>query len=92
MEVFVEDNAYNSKFPKTSAIKRRYKETEGGLDSMCEIMEELTTEAKAEGRAEVARRLIMKQGMSLDEIAEITDLPLELVEQIQQNMYGGRNN
>jgi predicted transposase/invertase (TIGR01784 family) len=61
-------------------------------------MEELTTEAKAEGRAEgqaegqtqakreTARRLIMKQGMSLDEIAEITDLPLELVEEIQQNM------
>ncbi len=29
MEVFVNDNAYNSKFPKTSDGKRRYKETEG---------------------------------------------------------------
>jgi predicted transposase/invertase (TIGR01784 family) len=30
MEVFVDDTAYNSKFPKTSAGKRRYKETESG--------------------------------------------------------------
>jgi hypothetical protein len=30
MEVFVNDDAYNSKFPKTSDGKRRYKETEKG--------------------------------------------------------------
>ena len=44
MKVFVDDNAYNSKFPKTSDIKHRYKETEGGLNVMCEIMERLTAE------------------------------------------------
>jgi predicted transposase YdaD len=52
MEIFVDDNAYNSKFPKTSDGKHRYKETEGGLNSMCEIMDRLTTEARAEGRNE----------------------------------------
>lgn len=44
MEVFVEDKAYNSKFPKTSDIKYRYKKTEGGLEDMCEIMERITAE------------------------------------------------
>lgn len=44
MEVFVKDNVYNSKFPKTSDGKHRYKETEGGLNVMCEIMERITTE------------------------------------------------
>lgn len=44
MEVFVDDNAYNSKFPKTSDIKHRYKKTEGGLNVMCEIMERITAE------------------------------------------------
>lgn len=44
MEVFVDDNAYSSKFPKTSDIKHRYKETEGGLNVMCEIMERITAE------------------------------------------------
>ena len=50
--MFVEDNAYNDKFPVTSGIKRRFKETEEGQEIMCEIMEKLCSEAKAEGRAE----------------------------------------
>ena len=44
MEIFVEDEAYNSKFPITSNIKHRYKKTEGGLNIMCEIMERITAE------------------------------------------------
>ena len=52
MKVFVEDNAYNDKFPVTSGIKRRFKETEEGQEIMCEIMEKIRSEAKAEGRAE----------------------------------------
>ncbi len=51
MEVFIDDSAYNSKFPITSGIKRRYKETEEGQKVMCEIMEKLTNEAKEEGVA-----------------------------------------
>ena len=38
MEVFVKDDIYNS--------KRRYKETEGGLNAMCEIMERLTADER----------------------------------------------
>lgn len=41
MKVFVNDNVYNSKFPKTSDSKYRYKKT-GGLNIMCEIMERIT--------------------------------------------------
>jgi predicted transposase/invertase (TIGR01784 family) len=52
MEVFVEDDVYNDKFPKTSSSKHLYKETESGVNSMCEIMERLTTDAKEEGRNE----------------------------------------
>lgn len=44
MEVFVKDNVYSSRFPKTSEGKRLYKETEGGLKTMCEIMERITSE------------------------------------------------
>jgi hypothetical protein len=49
MEVFVKDDAYNSKFPKTSDGKRRYKETEKGVNTMCEIVERLTNEARTDG-------------------------------------------
>ena len=52
MEVFVNDNVYNDKFPLTSAGKHRYKETEEGQEIMCEIMERLNTEAREEGREE----------------------------------------
>ena len=52
MEVFADNDAYDARFPKTSSSKRRYKETEGGLDTMCEIMEKLRNEARTEGRKE----------------------------------------
>lgn len=46
MEVFVNSNVYNNKFPRTSDGKYQYKETEGGLNVMCEIMERITTEER----------------------------------------------
>ena len=53
MEVFVSDDAYNDKFPLTSAGKRRYKETEEGQEIMCEIMEQLNEETREETRDEI---------------------------------------
>jgi hypothetical protein len=70
MKVFVDDNAYNSKFPKTSDGKRRYKETEGGLDSMCDIVDRLTTEAKAEGRLETLFDLVKDGILTIAEAAK----------------------
>ena len=52
MEVFVDDGAYNHKFPITSDRKRRYKETEVGQKVMCEIMEKIAKEERDEGRNE----------------------------------------
>lgn len=49
-EVFEKDNAYNNKFPIISGIKRQYKETEGWLQAMCETMERI----REDGRAEAA--------------------------------------
>lgn len=46
MEVFVNSNVYNNKFPRTFDGKYQYKETEGGLNVMCEIMERITTEER----------------------------------------------
>lgn len=51
MEVFVNDDAYNNKFPITSGSKRRYKETEEGQQVMCEIMERIAKEEREEGKA-----------------------------------------
>ena len=53
MEVFVDDAAYNSKFPVTSGSKRRYKTTEEGRQVMCEIMERLNRETEQETRLRI---------------------------------------
>ncbi len=57
MEVFVDDAAYNSKFPVTSGSKRRYKTTEEGQQVMCEIMERIAKEERNEGRLEGETRI-----------------------------------
>lgn len=66
MEVFVEDDAYNDKFPVTSGIKRRFKKTEEGQEIMCEIMEKLCSEAKAEGWAEGQARINKLHALLID--------------------------
>ena len=91
MKVFVEDNAYNDKFPITSASKRRYKETEGGQEIMCEIMEKIRAEGVEEGKKEaaikLAQKLIVRGRLSFEEIAEDTGLTLEQVEELaKKNM------
>jgi predicted transposase/invertase (TIGR01784 family) len=52
MEIFVKDDAYSDGFPKTSEAKHRFKETERGLDVMCDIMEKIAAEERNEGRKE----------------------------------------
>ena len=76
MEVFVNDNAYNSKFPKTSDIKRRYKKTEGGLNTMCEIMEKLRNEAKTEGKLETLFALVADGILTITEAAQRGNISL----------------
>ncbi len=57
MEVFIKDTAYNDKFPITSNLKRRYKETEEGQQKMCEIMERIRKEGVIEGQAKGEARI-----------------------------------
>lgn len=70
MKVFVEDNVYNSKFPKTSEGKHRYKETEGGLNAMCEIMERIAKEERSEGRLELLFDLVKDGIITIAEAAK----------------------
>lgn len=69
MEIFVNDNVYNSKFPKTSDGKHRYKETEGGLNDMCEIMEKIAKEERTEGKLELLFDLVKDGIITIAEAA-----------------------
>ena len=85
MKVFTKDDAYSELYPKTSEIKQRYKETEGGIQTMCEIMEIVKEDGRIEGRAEgraegeinKAKKIasdMKKKGLELSLISELTGL------------------
>ena len=71
---------------------RHLKESEKGVRNMCKIMQDFVMEeradAKAEGKAErnveFAKKLLKQNRMTIEEIAEITELPLETVKQIAE--------
>lgn len=72
---------------------RYLKETEGGRSQMCKLLEEMRNEAaeKATEKATVEATYnkavstalkMLKKGYSIEEIAKITDLPLEEVQEL----------
>ena len=89
MKIFTQDDAYSNRYPKTSEIKKRYKETEGGIQAMCEIMEMVKEDGRIEGFTEGrlegcvegeinrARKIagdMKKKGFEFSFIAELTEL------------------
>ena len=53
MRVFTEAEAYDEgRFPETSRVKRRLRETEEGRKDMGSVIEEIRAECIAEGKAE----------------------------------------
>ena len=76
MEVFVNDDAYNNKFPITSGIKRRYKETEEGQSRMCEIMERIVKEERLEEKTLINKlNSILIKANRLDDLERSTEDP-----------------
>lgn len=74
-------------YPILAKQLKFFKETEGGQNIMCQVFEDLA-EKRAEKRAEearieekkaLARRLIARGKLTIEEIAEDADLPIEVV-------------
>lgn len=81
MACFLAESVNNSKFPKLSNEVKRLKETKGGLNSMCEIMEKYNQEAV--DKAERKRIIKMaKTGSTHEYIAEIYDKTVDEIEAI----------
>ena len=64
---------------------RHYKETEKGVDAMCEILEEMKNETAYRTRIENALKMIKRGKLSLEEIAEDSGLPIEKVRELSGN-------
>ena len=72
---------------------RRYKETETGVDKMCELMQKLANEAaeqaakkaKYDNSVEIAERAL-RRGASIDNVLHDTKLPRDEVEAIAERL------
>lgn len=68
MECFRQSDVNNSQFPELSAEVNRLKNTEGGLSSMCKVMEELFEDERKQYEAEIAKVKAQKEA----EIEKVT--------------------
>lgn len=68
---------------------RQFKETEKGVSEMCDILDEMKNEARAEAalktRIENAKKMIESEKLSLEEIAEFSGLSIEKVRELAGN-------
>lgn len=69
---------------------RHLKESKKGVGYMCRIMQDFAKEERAAERAEtkieLAKKLVKQNKMTLEEIAEITEIPLETVKQLSEDL------
>ena len=86
MHDFFEADANAMYYPEIADNVRFHKQEEKGVNSMCRIFEEYGDEraaiAKTETRNEVAEKMIKDGSLSIERIADISDLPLERVKEI----------
>uniref|UniRef100_UPI0040572EC0 hypothetical protein n=1 Tax=Acetatifactor sp. TaxID=1872090 RepID=UPI0040572EC0 len=70
MSCFTKKEVKNPKFPKLSAEVARLKETEGGLNAVCEVMEKYENMAVKKDHIEKIKKMLRK-GYSKDDILEL---------------------
>lgn len=61
---------------------RYLKETEGGKSQMCKVMEEMRNETAHETTVNLVMKLLARGRDSIEEISEMTGLPLEEVREL----------
>ena len=84
MELFVDLKAYNKdEFPVVSETKKIYKETEEGVQAMCEITEKLCKKSKKKGFAEgeakgilfTLKNMMRNLGLTADKALDVCEVP-----------------
>ena len=70
-------------YPELAKQVKYFKETEGGREIMCQVFEDLAEKRAEEARIEEKRafalRMIARGKLTVEEIAEDADLPIEMV-------------
>ena len=78
-------------YPVLAKQVKYFKETEGGQEIMCQVFEELAekraNERAIEEKKAFARRMIIKSKLTIEEIAEYADLPVEEVRELAELQF-----
>ena len=92
MKIFTESDAYDfEKFPRVSKRKKQFKESEGGNEEMCDLVENYAKQ-KAEEKAADSARKLFENGVSYDIVrASITTISDEDLQKIYEQVTGSRN-
>ena len=72
-------------YEELSKRVRQYKETEEGVDTMCDILDEMKNDVRTETRIENARKMLEIGKMTFDEIAICSGLSVEKVRELAGN-------
>ena len=78
-------NADDMCYEELSKRVRQYKETEEGVDTMCDILDEMKNDVRTETRIENARKMLEIGKMTFDEIAICSGLSVEKVRELAGN-------
>ena len=92
MKIFTVSDAYDfNKFPNVSKRKKQFKESEGGNEEMCDLVENYAKQ-KAEEKAADSARKLFENGVSYDIVrASITTISDEDLQKIYEQVTGSRN-
>ena len=78
-------NADDMNYEELSRKVRNYKETEEGVDTMCDIWEEVRNEGELKARIEIAQRLLNEGSLTYEKISECSGLSIEKVRELAGN-------
>ncbi len=83
MSCFVKKEVNNPKFPKFSSEVKKLKETEGGLNSMCELMEKYNQEAISKDKERHILEML-KDNLPESKICKYMDVTLEEISAVKE--------
>lgn len=82
MHDFRESNAEKMHYAEIAERVRFHKQEDGEVRTVCRAFEEYGKEARAERNKEIAKTLLKKNKLTLEEIAEVSELELEQVKKL----------
>lgn len=91
MHIFTESDTYDfDKFPKVSGCKKQFKQSEGGQEHMCDLVENYAN-GKAKEAAVDSAKTLFEKGVSYDVVrASITLLSDEYLKEIYEQVCGNK--